>query len=229
MKSRLLILFCILAFSVVAFFGGYAYGIRNPIQETVDNTSIQIASQTTVLFPSTLTYKQQTAMLKGTGLEGTDFIYVERQTGIDAITLIAIAAHESTWGTNYWAKNFNNVMSWGVSDTDPDKTQYSTKTMNVYIAARGLKSMYLDPNGKYYGGGLTLWHINHYYASDKNWANGVNEIVKTLESLLSPTQRMKRYMTKTELFTSDVVWDNEHIVVGWTFYKANSAEAIQGR
>ena len=107
-----------------------------PVVETPD-TSIQLASQVTVLYPSTLTYAQQTALEKGTGLAGVDFIYVERQTGIDALTLMAIAAHESAWGSNYWATNYNNVMSWGISDSSPDLMRYSTKTMNVLIAAQG--------------------------------------------------------------------------------------------
>lgn len=228
-RKRISVIILILAFSIVSFFGGYSIGTRYPLTTETPETGIQIASQTTVLYPSTLTYNQQKAILSGTGLSDVDFIYVERQTGIDAITLISIAAHESDWGTNYWAKTYNNVMSWGISDSNPDREKYATKTMNVYVAAMGLKKLYLDPSGKYYGGGLTLWHINHYYASDKYWADGVNKIVLSVESLLPEVQRMKRYMMKTTLFTSDVLWDYEHLITGWTFYKANKAPAIAGR
>ena len=208
---------------------GMFYAGRMSVRTPTPETGAQLASQTTVLFPSTLTYAQQTALTKGTGLAGVDFIYVERQTGIDALTLMAIAAHESAWGSNYWATNYNNVMSWGISDSSPDLTRYSTKTMNVLIAAQGLKRLYLSPSAKYYGGAITLWGINKYYASDKGWADGVNAILKQLEAKLTEEQRMKRWMMKTGLFSVPVTWDYEHLVTGWVTYKANNATAVAGR
>ena len=79
-------------FCVVFGVGGYSIG--HTAREPAVETGTQLASQVTVLYPSTLTYVQQTALEKGTGLAGVDFIYVERQTGIDALTLMAIAADE---------------------------------------------------------------------------------------------------------------------------------------
>ena len=214
-------------FCMVFGFGGYSIG--HTAKEPAVETGTQLASQVTVLFPSYLTYAQQTALEKGTGLEGVDFIYVERQTGIDALTLMAIAAHESAWGSNYWATNYNNVMSWGISDSSPDRTRYSTKTLNVLIAAQGLKRLYLSPSAKYYGGSLTLWGINKYYASDKGWADGVNTILKQLEVMLSEEQRMKRWSNKVGLFTVPTTWDAETKRLGWAFYKMNNATAVAGR
>ena len=214
-------LFCVVAV------GGYSIG--HTAKEPAVETGTQLASQVTVLYPSTLTYAQQTALEKGTGLEGVDFIYVERQTGIDALTLMAIAAHESAWGSNYWATNYNNVMSWGISDSSPDRTRYSTKTMNVLIAAQGLKRLYLSPSAKYYGGSLTLWGMNKYYATDKSWADSVNTILKQLEALLSEEQRMKRWCNKVGLFTVPTTWDAETKRLGWAFYKMNNATAVAGR
>lgn len=196
---------------------------------TDQDTGVQLASQATVICPSYMTYAQQTALEKGTGLEGVDFIYVERQTGIDAVTLMAIAAHESAWGSNSWSKRYNNVMSWGVSDSDPDRAYYENKTLNVLAAAKGLKRLYLSEDATYYGGDLTLYGVNKYYASDKGWAAGVIAIVKQIEAKLTETQRMKRWATKTGLFTPDVVWDEVHTVVGWSLYKTNNATAVAGR
>ena len=209
--------------------GMFCLGRWTAPRATTPDTATQLASQTTVLFPSTLSYAQQTAITKGTGLAGVDFIYVERQTGIDALTLMAIAAHESAWGTNSWATKYNNVMSWGISDSDPSRYAYATKTLNVYAAAQGLKSLYLTPGATYYGGSLTLWGINKYYASDKGWADGVNAILKQLEAKLTEEQRMKRWMMKTGLFSVPVTWDYEHLVTGWVTYKANNATAVAGR
>lgn len=214
--------------------GGYSIGHATeqaavvPVA-TPEDTAIQLASQVTVLFPSVLTYVQQTALEAGTGLSGVDFIYCERQTGIDALTLMAIAAHESAWGSNAWAKRYNNVMSWGISDSDPDRGYYDTKTQNVLAAAKGLKRLYLSEGATYYGGDLTLFGINKYYASDTNWAAGVLVIVRQLEAKLSEGQRVKRWCVKTGLFTPDVVWDEIHTVVGWSLYKTNQNPAIAGR
>ena len=239
MKIRPTLPRCILVFllTVAVLFGGLYIGIRYsenkdaitaPV-ETPEDTAIQLASQTTVLFPSTLTYVQQTALTKGTGLANVDFIYVERQTGIDALTLMAIAAHESAWGSNTWATKYNNIMSWGISDSNPSRYTYQTKTLNVLAAAQGLKRLYLSPDATYYGGSLTLWGINKYYASDKGWADGVNAILKQLEAKLTEQQQMQRWMTKTELFAVPVTWDYEHIVTGWVTYKANIATVVAGR
>ena len=142
---------------------------------------------------------------------------------------MAIAAHESAWGSNSWSVKYNNVMSWGISDSNPDRSRYDTKTLNVFYAAQGLKKLYLTESGRYYGGELTLWGVNKYYASDKNWANAVNAILKDLESKLTEEQRMKRWMTKTGLFSVPVTWDYEHLVTGWTTYKANNATVVAGR
>ena len=201
--------------------------VTNPM--TNPDTGIQLASQTTVLFPSTLTYVQQKALEAGTGLAGVDFIYCERQTGIDAVTLMAIAAHESAWGSNSWSKRYNNVMSWGISDSDPDRAHYDTKTQNVLAAAKGLKRLYLSENATYYGGDLTLYGVNKYYASDKNWAAGVLAIVKQIEAKLTQEQQMKRWCVKVGLFAVPVTWDEVTKKIGWSFYKMNQAPAIAGR
>ena len=214
--------------------GGYSIGRTTeqyaavPV-ETPENTAVQLASQVTVLFPSSLTYVQQIAFTRGTGLAGVDFIYVERQTGIDALTLMAIAAHESAWGSNNWSKRYNNVMSWGVSDSDPDRSYYVTKTLCVLATAKGLKRLYLSEDATYYGGDLTLFGINKYYAGDKNWAMAVLSIVKELEGKMTEGQRVKRWCVKTGLFTPDVVWDYEHTVIGWALYKTNKATVVAGR
>ncbi|HNW85279.1 MAG TPA: hypothetical protein PKH46_07140 [Candidatus Cryosericum sp.] len=217
----------------VLLVGSFTLGYRtgSPIVPvpSPDDVGVQLASQTTILCPSYLSYADQTRLEKGTGLEGVDFIYCERQTGIDALTLMAIAAHESAWGSNNWSKRYNNVMSWGISDSDPDRTTYASKTLNVLVAAAGLKRLYLTQGGTYWGGEATLVGINRYYASDKGWSAAVLAIVKELESKLTEQQRMKRWCVKTALFTSDVVFDYEHLVTGWALYKTNKAVVTAGR
>lgn len=202
-------------------------------------TGAQLASQTTVLFPSTMTYAQQVAITKGTGLAGVDFLYVEKKTGIDALSLMSIAIMESTnakthvWGTNYWANTYNNIMSFGISSVNPDRTRYKTKTENVYVTAKYLKEQYLTKGGEYYHNGSTLWDVNYYYCPGSReslkWANTIQDILASLENKLSYEQRMKRWCMKTTLFATPVKWDYEHLVVGYALYKANNSDVIKGR
>lgn len=217
---------------VAAFCGGYLTGRPIAAKQSAV-TGVQLASQVTVLCPSYLTYAQQTALEKGTGLAGVDFLFVERQTGIDAVTLMAIAAHESAWGSNSWATVYNNVMSFGVSDANPDRTKYASKTYNVLVTAQYLKKAYLTVGGTYYHGSATLWGVNYYYCPGSRgslaWANGINTIITELEAKMSYEQRMKRWCVKTQLFTPSVKWDYEHIVTGYSLYKANNSAVISGR
>lgn len=233
LSHRIAVLFLTVIIVAGGYFAGYLLGRKSqptvvaPV--TTLPTGVQLASQMTVLCPSYLTYADQTRIEKGTGLEGVDFIYVERQTGIDAVTLMAIAAHESSWGNNSWAKRYNNVMSWGISDSDPDRAYYDTKTANVLAAAKGLKRLYLSEDATYYGGDLTLYGVNKYYASDKGWAAGVLAIVKQIEAKLTQEQQMKRWCVKVGLFAVPVTWDEVTKKIGWSFYKMNQAPAIAGR
>lgn len=230
--KKILTILLIIAFIGMAFRVGYYNGSISkdtPKVISIDDVGVQLASQSTVICPSYMTYADQTRLEKGTGLEGVDFLYVEKKTGIDAVFLMAVAAHESAWGSNYWAKNYNNVMSYGISDANPDLTHYTSKTMNVLVTAQWLARAYLSPDGAYYHGGLTQYEIGKSYASDGSWATGVTGWINSIEAKLTATQRMKRWCVKTTLFDSTVVWDYEHTVVGWSFYKANKLPVISGR
>jgi hypothetical protein len=228
---------------IVAGIGGFTLGRATTEKSTVvpvtpQQTDVQLASQTTVVCPSYLTYADQTRLEKGTGLEGVDFIYVEKKTGLDALFLMAIAKHESSErnangvmvpGTNYWARTYNNIMSLGVTAVNPDRTYYPTKTQNVLATAQWLLRGYLVKGAPYYHGGLTQWEIGLSYASDGSWAKGVSDAIAYYEAKLSETQQMKRLMVKTGTFQPDVVWDYEHLVTGWALYKINKNKVIAGR
>jgi hypothetical protein len=234
MIRKILIWVLVFLFIIGAGVSGYLLGTATVSPSAVvpakpEDTGVQIASQTTVICPSYMTYVDQTRIEKGTGLEGVDFLYVEKQTGLDGLFLMSIAAWESNWGTNYWAKTYNNIMSLGVTTIDPDRTHYPTKTQNVLATAQWLLRGYLTKGAPYYHGGLTQWEIGLSYASDGSWATGVTNMIKTIEGKLTLTQRMKRWMVKTGIFTPDVTWDYEHQVIGWALYKVNNTKTITGR
>ena len=200
-------------------------------------TAVKLASQVTVLYPSYLTYAQQGRILKPTLLSKVDFIFIEKlihaETGIyvDAVTIMSICAHESGWGSNHWAVEHNNPMSWGIDET-PDQTVYPSPTYGVYIAVRGLVSMYYKPGAKYYS--LTLWDMNKYYcpssAASLTWANDIDDIYKSLEATLTPEQLMRRWCNKTGMLDVPTDWSNDATHrMGWIFYKANNAVVTAGR
>lgn len=200
--------------------------------------AVKLASQVTVLYPSYLTYAQQKALLRVTGLADVDFLYVEKriygETGIyvDALTVMAICGYESGWGSNHWSQEHNNPMSWGVSATNPNQTVYPSRTYGVYIAVRGLVSLYYSVGAPYYS--LTLWDMNKYYcpgsAESLSWANEVNVIVKELEATLTPEQKMRRWCNKTGMLDVPTDWSNDATHrVGWIMYKADSAVVTAGR
>lgn len=200
-------------------------------------TDAQIVSDTTVLFPSYLTYDQMRKITKGTGLESIDFIYAEKNTGIDALTLIAIAAHESAWGSNYWAKTYNNVMSWGVSDTNPDRTYYKTKLENVIYTGKELNKLYLSETGVFYHG-CTLWDICVHYCPTKDstgkltysWAKGVTDLRTELENkYLTEPQRVKRWAVKTGLISPPYDWTQNKLDIIYILYKVNLNKVTLGR
>jgi hypothetical protein len=233
--SRIFIAVVIIAiFTLTSYYIGYNIGNSNK-QKTisVEDVGVQLASQTTVLCPSYMTYADQTRLEKGTGLVGVDFLYVEKKTGLDAIVLMAIAKHESSVGgvpgTNYWAKTYNNIMSLGITAVNPDRTHYATKTLNVLATAQWLVRGYLHTGAPYYHGGLTQWEIGQSYASDGSWAKGVTNAIKYYEGKLTEEQRMKRQLVKTGIFTPDVKWDYTHLVFGWGWYKTNKATVTVGR
>lgn len=234
---RWLVVLCVLIIAATVGLGGYMLGkqAQVPVVTPVTTlpTGVQLASQMTVLCPSYMTYADQTRIERGTGLEGVDFIYVERQTGLDAVFLMAVAWQESSKdgvpGTNYWAVNYNNIMSLGITTTNPDRTHYTSKTANVLATAQWLIRGYLTVGAPYYHGGLTQYEIGKSYAWDGSWATGVTNCINDIEAKLTDTQRMKRWCVKTTLFQPDVIWDYEHTVVGWSFYKANKLPIISGR
>lgn len=97
---------------------------------------------------------------------GNAFKRAERDTGINALFLAAIAIHESDRGTSNIARQKNNLFGWGAYDSDPFESAYAFATREIgisYVASR-LKVVYVD------GWGLkTIDEIGRKYASDSGW------------------------------------------------------------
>ena len=97
---------------------------------------------------------------------GDAFKEAERETGINALFLAAIAIHESNKGTSNIARQKNNLFGWGAYDSNPFESAYSFATREagiLYVASR-LKALYVDNWGL-----ETIDEIGRKYASDANW------------------------------------------------------------
>lgn len=117
----------------------------------------------------------------GTALAGIGeaLVQAEKATGINALVLAGIIAHESGWGTSRLAREKQNLAGLGAYDG----AEYSS---GIAFASRAESVMYLAqllathyaPGGKYYGGSHDLRGIGVKYASDPGWAAKVAGCVK---------------------------------------------------
>lgn len=174
-----------------------------------NETATQLATTITVLRPSFMTVSQIENFLKGTGLAGYGYAFLKAEeiSGIGADYLVAIACHESKFGTNTWWKEWNNCLSWGITDSGPNSEAYKIKGMTkdqaiVYTAQR-IKESYLTKGGAYYSG-ETLSAINKYYASDTSWASKVMSIHSRLISTLSEEQRAKQWIMASRILNGNL-------------------------
>ena len=101
--------------------------------------------------------------LAGTGLEGLGqaLVQAESETGINALVLASICAHESAWGTSRLARERNNLAGMGAFDDAPDRAmRFESREDCVMFLARLLR----DRQGR------SLEEIGTWYASDARWA-----------------------------------------------------------
>ena len=223
----------ILLIIVIAFLSFLLYS-KNETETTKipEDTAIQIASSITVLRPSFMTYSQIQNVLKGTKLAGleTAFLKAEELSGIGADYLIAIAAHESGWGTGYYAQPpWNQIFSWGIWDSGPrSEGRYPSKEaclIGYYKIENGkqvwvdgvpvkITKLYLTKGGTYYSG-ETLSAIGKYYASDSKWASSIlsihNQVIKNLpESALAKQFVMETKIIRGNLPSPYYFTDNDY-------------------
>jgi len=177
---------------------------------TVSDTAIQIAQTTTILRPSFIPVETLRKYLAGTGLDGyaSAFIEAEKETGIGADWLVAIAQHESANGTNYWWKRWNNCFSWGITDSGPTQEakfikDNLTKWQAIVYISRRFYALYLSENGTYHSGN-TLWDIGKYYAHDGSWTRKVLYWHDRIEKFLPEDIRAKEWVMQTGILRGNL-------------------------
>lgn len=153
--------------------------------------------------PSAVTaYEIDEYVLKGTALEGLGkaFVQAELDHGINALFLLSLGIHESSWGRSAIARDKNNLFGYGAYDGSPYKSAvyFSTKQQGINRVAKHLADTYLRSDGRYYSGGYTLKHVNKKYASDSKWgakiANTMDGINRDIMNHQDVNYHLEKYV-----------------------------------
>lgn len=112
----------------------------------------------------------------GTGLEGIGeaLALAEAETGINALLLAGVVAHETGWGQSRLAREKNNLAGLGAYDGQEYSAgiRFDSRAASIMFLAHLLAVKYA-PGGCYYGGSHDLQGIGARYASDPRWAEKV--------------------------------------------------------
>lgn len=127
-----------------------------------------------VTAPSLATAYEIDAILADTELAGLGraFLEAEADSKVNAMFLLALAIHESDWGTSALAREKNNLFGFGAYDSNPyhGAMVFASKEDCVKYVAQFLRDHYIE--GDYYRG-TTIQSINQLYASDLAWGEKI--------------------------------------------------------
>lgn len=136
-----------------------------------------------VTVPSGATAEQLDRAFVGTPMEGLGaaFERAEKQSGVNAWFLVAIATLESGYGHSALARDKNNLFGFCAYDDSPysSATKFKTKEKGIEYVSDFLSREYLDAHGAYYKG-LSVDAVGESYATDKDWANKVYSLMTEL-------------------------------------------------
>lgn len=130
---------------------------------------------------SNITSNEMYEILKGTGLEDVAqaLIDAERQYGVNAIIIAALAAEESGWGNSDRAINQNNLTGYAVYHHLSRGGEFSSRGESVLSTAKLLRESYLEESGQYHNG-VSLRAVNIKYSANKKWAENIKSISEGL-------------------------------------------------
>ncbi|MFJ7734122.1 S-layer homology domain-containing protein [Lysinibacillus sp. NPDC097231] len=117
-------------------------------------------------------YKDATKKSKLIGL-GEVLKEVEINSHINAMLILSLAQHESSYGMSENAQNYNNLFGLYVYDTNPLNKNFDSVPANINeLVEKFLQPNYITPGGRYTNGsvvGSKAIGFNVKYASDPFW------------------------------------------------------------
>lgn len=147
----------------------------------IENKKSIVFDPMNLLKKSNLTKDKAKKILKGTALEDCSdyFIECEEKYGVNAIGVMAIAVHESAWGTSRRAQEDHNLTGYGVYSDSAKRINAPSKEENLLMTAKLLKESYLTRSGSHYKG-TSLMAVNESYCTSGDWAINVTTHAYTL-------------------------------------------------
>lgn len=147
----------------------------------IENKKSIVFDPMNLLKKSNLTKDKAKKILKGTALEDCSdyFIECEEKYGVNAIGVMAIAVHESAWGTSRRAQEDHNLTGYGVYSDSAKGINAPSKEENLLMTAKLLKESYLTRSGSHYKG-TSLMAVNESYCTSGDWAINVTTHAYTL-------------------------------------------------
>lgn len=147
----------------------------------IENKKSIVFDPMNLLKKSNLTKDKAKKILKGTALEDCSdyFIECEEKYGVNAIGVMAIAVHESAWGTSRRAQEDHNLTGYGVYSDSAKGINAPSKEENLLMTAKLLKKSYLTRSGSHYKG-TSLMAVNESYCTSGDWAINVTTHAYTL-------------------------------------------------
>lgn len=123
--------------------------------------------------------------------KGKAFKRAEREHGVNALFLLAVAGHESDYGRSNIARDKNNLFGFNATDTDPSgqATKFESVDASIDAAANLFATKYV--RGPYARGpfpGDKAKGVNVYYASDPYWGEKVGGTMYTIDRQLGLKQ-----------------------------------------
>lgn len=158
-------------------------------EASVSRSYIRYSSEDfNIMTPSAATAYELDAAFRHTALAGAGkaFIAAELETGINAMFLAAMAAHESNWGASQLAREYNNLFGFGAYDSNPaGAASFSSQGDCILHVARFLRDHYIE--GTYYRG-HAISDINKLYASDPTWSIKIFATMQKLDDSIRAQQ-----------------------------------------
>ena len=147
----------------------------------IENKKSIVFDPMNLLKKSNLTKDKAKKILKGIALEDCSdyFIECEEKYGVNAIGVMAIAVHESAWGTSRRAQEDHNLTGYGVYSDSAKGINAPSKEENLLMTAKLLKESYLTRSGSHYKG-TSLMAVNESYCTSGDWAINVTTHAYTL-------------------------------------------------
>lgn len=142
-----------------------------------------------LLTPSGLTAAELEAGLLGELKPyAKDFIAAERETGVNAVFLAAVAALESGWNTSEVAERKNNLFGWSAAT---GYASFEGKEACIAEIAACIKSLYLTPDGAYFNG-YTVEAVNVRYNGNEHWEKTVKQIMQEIKGRIEGSGHNER-------------------------------------